>query len=187
LPSHDLDALIGRCDGPVLEAAECYERFAELDLAYGPAMRAIERVHSGERLAVARLRLPDAAAGGTFALHPSMLDAAFQSTLGLFASDDTTTAVPYAVGEVRVIAPLPATAWAVTRFAAEGQSQGEQAFDIDVCDDDGRICVRLTGFRVRSLVGAAVTAEPDDDFLARLIEAAGDGSLSLAEFERSLA
>ncbi|WP_330276270.1 SDR family NAD(P)-dependent oxidoreductase [Lentzea sp. NBC_00516] len=188
LPSHDIDTLIGRCAGPVLEASECYERFARLDLAYGPAMRAIERVHSGERLAVARLRLPDAAAGGVFALHPSMLDAAFQSTLGLFASDDTTTAVPYAVGEVRVIAPLPTTAWAVTRFAAEGQSPGEQSFDIDVCDDDGRICVRLTGFRVRSLVGApAVTTEPEDDFLARLIEAAGDGSLSLAEFERSLA
>lgn len=87
-----------------------------------------------------------------------------------------------------MIAPLPTTAWAVTRFAAEGQSPGEQSFDIDVCDDDGRICVRLTGFRVRSLVGApAVTTEPEDDFLARLIEAAGDGSLSLAEFERSLA
>jgi hypothetical protein len=74
----------------------------------------------------------------------------------------------------------------VTRFAAGNQSPGEQTFDIDVCDDDGRICVRLSGFRVRSLVGAPA-AEPEDDFLARLIEAAGDGSLSLAEFERSLA
>ena len=88
-----------------------------------------------------------------------------------------------------MIAPLPATAWAVTRFAADGQSPGEQSFDIDVCDDDGRICLRLNGFRVRSLGGAraAAPADTDDDFLARLIEAAGDGSLSLAEFERSLA
>ncbi|WP_439657532.1 SDR family NAD(P)-dependent oxidoreductase [Lentzea sp. HUAS TT2] len=189
LPSQDVDALIGRCDGPVLEAAECYERFARLDLAYGPAMRAIERVHSGTSLTVARLRLPDAARKGEFGLHPSMLDAAFQSTLGLFASDDAGTAVPHAVDEVRVLAPLPEAGWAVTRFAAGEQAEGEQAFDIDVCDDDGRICLRLNGFRVRSLGGAraAAPADTDDDFLARLIEAAGDGSLSLAEFERSLA
>jgi hypothetical protein len=44
--------------------------------------------------------------------------------------------------------------------------------------------VRLRGFRVRSLDPAP--ADPGDEFLAELIEAAGAGSISLDDFARSL-
>ncbi|GGP81511.1 hypothetical protein GCM10010185_64360 [Saccharothrix coeruleofusca] len=192
LPRQDIPGLIGQCDGRVLDAEQCYERFAALDLAYGPALRAVQRVHCGERLAVARLRLPSAAADDpAFVLNPSLLDAALQSTLGLFAGDGAVAvpaAVPHAVDEVHVARPLPASAWAVVRFGAGDGSTGEYAFDIDVCDDEGEICVRLRGFRVRALDGAhhGAVADPDDEYLARLVEAAVDGAISLDDFARSL-
>jgi acyl transferase domain-containing protein len=193
LSCHDIPALIEQCHGRVLDAGECYARFGGLDLGYGPALRTIERLHSGAELAVARLRRPaEAAADPAFVLHPSLLDAAFQSALGLFAADGdeaVPAALPHSVDEVRVLRPLPATAWAVVRFAADGAVPGEYALDIDVCDDEGEICVRLHGFRVRALDGPrpAEAADPDEDFLTRLIEAAGEGAISLDEFERSLA
>ncbi|MEU5030943.1 SDR family NAD(P)-dependent oxidoreductase [Streptomyces milbemycinicus] len=201
LPRLDIPGLAGQCDGPVLDARECYERLGGLDLGYGPALRAIEALHGGSRLAMARLRLPEAAAGdASFVLHPSLLDAAFQSTLGLFTAegdDAVPAALPHSVAEVRGLRPLPTSAWAIVRFGADRPAAGgEYTFDIDVCDEEGEICVRLRGFRIRSLEPApaetadsddALTADPDDEFLAQLIEAACDGSVSLDDFERSLA
>ncbi|WP_186762922.1 SDR family NAD(P)-dependent oxidoreductase [Lentzea tibetensis] len=199
LPRVDVRRLVEECDGPVFDAEECYERLGGLGLGYGPAMRAVERLHCGSgtsRLAVARLRLPStAAADASFVLHPSLLDAAFQSTVGLFAGagdDAVPAALPHSVAEVRVLRPLPASAWVVVRFGADGPVAAEQALDIDVCDEEGEICVRLRGFRVRSLDRAptgpaAEPADPDEDeFLFQLIEAAGDGSISADDFERSL-
>jgi acyl transferase domain-containing protein/acyl carrier protein/2-polyprenyl-3-methyl-5-hydroxy-6-metoxy-1,4-benzoquinol methylase len=190
LPRHDIQALLDEADGQVLDADECYARFERLDLGYGPALRTIERLHSGSRLAVARLRRPAEAGSGTFVLHPSLLDAAFQATLGLFAADGAEAVpatLPRTVDEVRVLRPLPASAWAVARFGDGGAVPGEYVFDVDLCDDDGEICARLRGFRVRSLdPEPAEAADPGDEFLARLIEAAGDGAISLDDFERSL-
>ncbi|WP_305879319.1 SDR family NAD(P)-dependent oxidoreductase [Amycolatopsis sp. WQ 127309] len=184
---HDIPALLEETDGRVLDADECYARFERLDLGYGPALRTIERLHSGSRLAVARLRLPAEAGAEAFVLHPSLLDAAFQATLGLFAADGAEAVpatLPRSVDAVRVLRPLPASAWAVVRFGEGGAVPGEYVLDVDLCDDDGEICARLRGFRVRSLDPGPV--DPGDEFLAQLIEAAGDGAISLADFERSL-
>ncbi|MEU7305621.1 SDR family NAD(P)-dependent oxidoreductase, partial [Streptomyces sp. NPDC007206] len=151
----DIDALRTRCATRGLDHEACYRVFDRMGMGYGPALRALDRLDTGPGLAVARLRLPRAAgetAGWT--LHPSLLDAAVQATVGLALTgdgDDVPAALPFAVDEVHVLAPTPATGWAVARSSADDRGGPVRRVDIDLCDDTGRVCVRLLGFQARTL------------------------------------
>ncbi|MCA1195600.1 SDR family NAD(P)-dependent oxidoreductase [Saccharopolyspora sp. 6V] len=211
----DLAALRADCDGPVLDTDACYQRYRGFGMDYGPALRAVESLHTGSRRAVARLVLPAAARDAEFVLNPSLLDCALQATAGLFLDqgDAAGAALPYALRELEVLRPTPETGWAVVRFAEDDHGGEVRRIDLDVCDDDGEVCVRLRGFSVRRVgaatsdagtpdtgtsdAGTADTGTPDtgtaeapqdeDAHLLDLIEAIGRRSLSADEFKRSLA
>ncbi|WP_344637981.1 SDR family NAD(P)-dependent oxidoreductase [Kitasatospora cystarginea] len=194
----DLAALRARCDGPVLDAEACYERFSGIGMTYGPTLRAIEELHTGTRQAMARLNLPAGAARESgFVLNPSMLDAALQATVGLFVGEPGTarTALPFALRELEVLRAAPATGWVIIRFAEDDHPGAVRRLDLDLCDDNGDVCVRLRGFSARTLGNDAPTepapaaeppAEPDDAYLLHLIEAISQRELSADEFKRSL-
>jgi hypothetical protein len=148
----EVAALRAECDGPLLDAETCYARFADAGLEYGPTLRAIESLDCGARQAVARLRLSPAASARTgFALHPSMLDAALQSTAGLFATGGTSSAaLPFALDGLELLRATPESGWAVARFAPDDRPGAVRRLDVDLCDDDGEVCVRLRGFQVRT-------------------------------------
>uniref|UniRef100_UPI000823DA45 polyketide synthase dehydratase domain-containing protein n=1 Tax=unclassified Streptomyces TaxID=2593676 RepID=UPI000823DA45 len=201
----DLASLRAQCDGPVLDAETCYARFTGIGMTYGPALRGIERLHTGSRQSVARLKLPAAASRESgYVLNPAMLDAALQATVGLFVDAPGTprTALPFALGELEVLRPAPDTGWVVVRFAEDDHVGAVRRLDLDLCDDDGEVCVRLRGFSVRTLGGepdgdseptrpAEQAPEPpavsDDAHLLELIEAIGRREMSADEFKRSLA
>ncbi|RAJ54859.1 polyketide synthase PksN, partial [Streptomyces sp. Amel2xB2] len=151
----DVAALRAQCDGTVLDAEECYARFSGAGLEYGPTLRAVETLSGGTRQGVARLRLSAAASARTgFTLHPSLLDAALQSTAGLFTGSGTSSAaLPFALDRLEVLRATPSSGWAVARFAADDRPGGVRRLDIDVCDDDGHVCVRIRGFQVRTYGG----------------------------------
>ncbi|MBR8740350.1 hypothetical protein DSY14_01205 [Nocardiopsis sp. MG754419] len=186
----DLEAARAACDGIELDGADCYARFTGFGMSYGPALRGVERLYTGSRMAMARLRTPAAAEQpDTVVLNPSVLDAALQATTGLFLDQETTTgaALPYTVAEVRILSAIPRTAWAVVRFNADDNPGALRRTDVDVCADDGTVCVRLRGLTLRT-VGEPLAPEEDDDEarLLQLFEAVGAGDLSAAEFKRSL-
>ncbi|MES9524655.1 SDR family NAD(P)-dependent oxidoreductase [Streptomyces capoamus] len=145
-PVHDRHALLaGLAAVPV---ARCYGALAERDIAYGPAMRALTEVHAGDGEVLARLRTPGDADG--FVLHPAVLDAALHAGIALDLAEGR-TAVPFAVDRVELLGACPAEPWAWLR-----RRPGAPAFDVDLFDDEGRVCVRLVGVSVRPLDG-----EPD--------------------------
>ena len=86
-PDLDLARLRAECDRVRLDAAECYQAFRRMGLDYGPAFQAIESIGVGESTVVATLRLPACVpqpGEAGLCLHPSLVDAALQATLGLF-------------------------------------------------------------------------------------------------------
>ncbi|MFF1934722.1 polyketide synthase dehydratase domain-containing protein, partial [Streptomyces sp. NPDC058228] len=113
------------------------------------------------------------------------------------------TALPFALGELEVLRAVPGTGWVVVRFAEDDHVGAVRRLDLDLCDDDGEVCVRLRGFSVRTLGGSEPTgdSEPtrpaeqapeppsgsDDAYLLDLIEAIGRREMSADEFKRSLA
>src|SRR5262249_31100478 len=83
-PNVDLVAIQTRCQQR-FSASDCYQRYHELGLDYGPAFQGIEELRVGAGEVLARFRLPAALGEGTsleeayplpYILHPSVLDAA---------------------------------------------------------------------------------------------------------------
>ncbi|MEU3645651.1 SDR family NAD(P)-dependent oxidoreductase [Lentzea sp. NPDC034063] len=148
----DVQGLLGSCPR-VMDSAEFYETYERLGMNYGPSLRAVRSLHQGDGVAVARLTVPSEAVS-PLVLNPSVLDGAFQAVLGAWGGENDGAgrlALPFAVREVEVRGATPADGWAVIRRATEDRGGDVHRFDIDVCDNDGLVRVRLLGFSIKTL------------------------------------
>ncbi|MGD3111966.1 SDR family NAD(P)-dependent oxidoreductase [Streptomyces sp. YGL11-2] len=172
--THDIDAL--RANLPSRrDGAECYALLAGTGMGYGPAFRAVQELYHDGDTALARLLLPEAAAS-PLTLNPGMLDAALQATVGLALGEPGDapegTALPFTVREVQVLAPTPAEGWALVRRAEDDRRDtGVRRLDIDLCDTQGNVCVRLLGFGTRWKPSPAPRAAEPTATPALLIQA----------------
>jgi acyl transferase domain-containing protein len=182
-----------------LDPAEIYELFAEAGLEYGPAHRSILAVHVGEKEALARLRLPSSVETSLpdYVLHPSLVDGALQASIGLIADEGAHAVrryVPFGLESLRVERACTREMNAWIRYADGGTRSDEPLrLDIDLCDQDGNVCVQMTGFTARVLnvePGAARLTGSDseirpsdfeDDFYERIIAAVANGDVSIEE------
>ncbi|TYC75466.1 amino acid adenylation domain-containing protein [Stappia sp. BW2] len=127
-----------------------YACYSALGIDYGPAFRAITELSSRKGEVLARLQLPKAAGGSDHILHPSLIDAAFHAALVAFSEDDSAgLALPFAIDRMDVTRPTSEAMWAHLRVCPA--SQGLRKLDIDLADDTGAVCVRITGFTLRLL------------------------------------
>jgi hybrid polyketide synthase/nonribosomal peptide synthetase FtdB len=129
----------------------CYSALAARGYEYGSAFRPIEEVWVGANEALARIR-PVAGLGADAVehhMHPTVLDACFQSLLTplVVEAADTGTGVrlPLSIDEVSLcpIGDQPIWAHAVVRH----RDDDEMAGDIDIYDDTGVLLGRVGGFR----------------------------------------
>ena len=164
-PHWDLQALRARMDGGVVDKQRCYEAFAVLGLAYGPGHQAVEAIHVGRQEVLAQLRVPQAQAEGLgqYVLHPSLVDAALQASIGLTPGLQDAQwraelgrhkpALPFALQGVQVWAACTADMWAWVRPSDDdaGPDSAVRRLSIDLCDGDGKVCVRMVGYSTRTL------------------------------------
>ncbi|MGA3758681.1 SDR family NAD(P)-dependent oxidoreductase [Bacillus velezensis] len=148
-PVLDVEAVQARCGGRHLSKAECYEAFDSLGITYGPSHQALDAVYAGSGEVLAKLTLPPSAREEKepFILHPSMLDAALQASIGLVLSDGSASGrpfLPFALQDMQVFSACRETMWAVL-------SSADGAYHIELCDENGAVCVRLTGLTARFL------------------------------------
>ena len=159
--SVDVDRLRRQMTGASIDAQTVYEAFVRTGGIYGPAFQGVRAIHHGDGQLLAELRLPSVIAStiGDFVLHPTMMDSALQCYLGLlddwFACSGQTR-MPFALESARVFAPCTAEMFAWMRFAPGSKvSDPVVRLDVDLCDTNGRVCVRMQGFAVRAVPGAA--------------------------------
>ena len=158
-----------------LTQQQCYTALAERGYEYAGAFRAIEQVWVGRDEALARVQpageLADGAAGHH--MHPTLLDACFQSLLTPLVMDpasDSGTGVrlPLSIDEVRLHPVGNQAIWAhavVTR-----RSDEEIVGDIAVYSDGGELLGRVEGFRAGNVesAGAGVGVGTIDSWLTEL-------------------
>ncbi|MGA0532810.1 amino acid adenylation domain-containing protein [Hansschlegelia sp. KR7-227] len=171
-PVIDLLALRSACGGTI-EAEACYGRFVELGFAYGPAQRALGGLaagvsQDGGRFVLAEVSLPSAAGAGGFVLHPSVMDAMLQTRIGfdralMGQGGDASASMPFAIEELRVYSPTPPRGVVWTRSVGGSGADGLERLDIDLADEDGRVCVAIRGFASRPIARPA----PAETLLAR--------------------
>ncbi|ATF14554.1 non-ribosomal peptide synthetase [Brevibacillus brevis X23] len=165
-PTHNLDGIKAQCSYRTLHASECYEAFQTMGLVYGPAHQGIEQVYVGEGQVLAKLAMPSKVAEtqGEYVLHPSMLDSALQSSIGLLLGTGDTAILkpilPFALEKLSIFSQTTSRMWVWIR-QADGSRTGDkvQKVDIDLCDDQGTVCVRMQGFSARVLEGEVETLD----------------------------
>ncbi len=153
----DISRLLEQCGEGVLEAAECYEIFKRMGLEYAPGHQGLEGIHLGKEEVLARLVLPSFLEDtlDEYVLHPGMLDAALQASLGLLIAetegrDTDKPLLPFALEEMEIIKSCTRKMWAVVRQSGKSPvGSGSRRYDLELCSDDGNVCARLRGLTVR--------------------------------------
>lgn len=140
-----------------------YQAFEQNGFNYGPSFRPVETFWSDGNKAVAKLAL-DAARQRDFdeyVLHPSLIDGALQTVVGLISvNTDGTPYMPFVLNEVLIHRPLTANCYAIAEFAEDGQQADIKKFNIAIVSESGEVLVSLNEFYVRALVQ---DAEPENE------------------------
>ncbi|MCX8131566.1 MAG: SDR family NAD(P)-dependent oxidoreductase [Clostridia bacterium] len=160
----DIASLKAKCSKGILTSEECYDAFRAIGLNYGPGYQGIEKVYIGEGLAITKLSLKTQTfnAGGRFVLHPGLMDSALQASIGLLAGDGdmifsgsfamNKPIVPFALQEITVFDECCPDMWALIRYGSSGQTGDKlKVVDIDLCDEQGKICVQFRGLSLITL------------------------------------
>ncbi|MDM8550095.1 SDR family NAD(P)-dependent oxidoreductase [Desulfobacterales bacterium HSG2] len=164
VPTLDIEALKSECGERILSSDQCYETFRAMGIDYGPGHRGIEKVYADSGQALAKLTLPSSISDtqDRFVLHPSLTDSALQASAGLMrtAADTDSAAgpgpaLPFALEELEIFGGCTENMWASVRERSGGRVR---KLDIDLCDETGRICVRMRGFSSGALEDAAGSA-----------------------------
>ncbi len=135
--------------------SEVYAAFDAMGLVYGPGHRVISElaIISGTEV-LGLLELPDSLTPtlGDFGLHPSLLDGALQSALGLVLRQQTnapeTAALPFSIDTVEISGPCEARMFAHVR-SGEAAGSGLRKMAIDLIAADGSVRVSMRGFTTR--------------------------------------
>lgn len=151
-PRLNLVVLKEQCSSKIIASETYYTIFNQQGLQYGPAHQCINKVYLGKKELVAKLALSSVSdIDKQFYIHPALMDAAFQASLGLMIAEDTIKlALPIAIQEVEIYNEFSSVMWAHIRYSNDSFSGDTvQKYDIDICDDIGNVCVRLKSFSTK--------------------------------------
>jgi len=127
----------------------CYEAFAKRGFTYGDAFQVIQQIWSSGEEAISLLKLPDTQEFdfGHYVLHPSLMDGALQTVLGLHI-DSPELLVPFGMERLELLSPL--TKECFVHVKARGNSDmNQRVFDLQILDLRGKVLINIAGFSVR--------------------------------------
>ncbi|MEM9553543.1 MAG: type I polyketide synthase [Acidobacteriota bacterium] len=164
----DLERIRQRC-GPATGRREFYSALDAIGLQLGASFRGLgDEVFQGHDEALARVRLPHAAAGTAgYRVHPALLDSCFQVLAQVVPENQDGPWVPSALRRFRLHRDTPREVWCHARLSAtDAHAAAWIEGDLDLADDSGQILAELRGLRLQCLDGVRPPA-PDGDFLVR--------------------
>ncbi len=164
-----------------LSAEECYESFKKLGIDYGKRFHGIRVIHQGEDQLLARLSLPHSVKDtqNGYVLHPSLMDSTLQSSIGLMinhgelqegSESQLKLSLPFALESLEILdsCPLEMYAW-IRHSGGKALSDKVQKLDIDICNEQGKVSVKMKGFSSRVLEGEIGASKANDSIGISLI------------------
>ncbi|MEM7587478.1 MAG: SDR family NAD(P)-dependent oxidoreductase, partial [Acidobacteriota bacterium] len=129
----------------------CYELMREGGIVHRETYQTIQELWHGEDSSLSRLVFPRDLLGsfGDLVLHPSMLDGATQTTLGLW-EERGIPYVPFVMGKVHILRPVPERGWAYAQRV--GRAGDSRKYHITLMDDAGVPCVAIRDFTMMPFV-----------------------------------
>jgi hypothetical protein len=153
----------------ILKTSNVYSKFTKMGLKYGPAHQGITAIHVGQKQVLAELRLPGVieSSQSEYALHPSLMDSALQSSIGLIADLNhipTKPLVPFTLRSLRIFSACAKEMTAWVRWSEDRKPKDRTAeLDIDVSDPQGNICVAMRGVALRLLDSGAESTRQETE------------------------
>jgi polyketide synthase PksN len=158
----NIEGLISKCNQSV-GPEEIYKGFLEIGLNYGTTFQSIIELRANTEIAIAKLKLSDEIKEtiNQFGLHPSLMDGALQSVVGLVFTQKRSVndlekilMLPFGLKSLKIFKPFPEECYAIVKVSAESLQSTDRAvkkFDITVTDMRGEVIVEFKGFSVREM------------------------------------
>ncbi|NKB62527.1 MAG: SDR family NAD(P)-dependent oxidoreductase [Gammaproteobacteria bacterium] len=132
-----------------LEVELFYARLARSSLQYDTAFRTIREIHRGDNQVLVRLEPASTVGLEDYAVHPALLDGAFQSLMAIVAEEDENSFMPVNIGRLDFFGSPGETSWAHGRFTRQ---HNDMIFaDIDLVNEDGQVLIRIRDFGCQSV------------------------------------
>lgn len=135
---------------------DVYEHFSQLGLHYGPSFQCIKKIYCGELEAYAELNLDEAhqIENENFELHPSLMDAALGSCIGIKELNQGSrdqVYIPFSLERIDIYKSVQGNCWAHAQLSSDtGSLAGDfKKYDVTVFSDHGEILVKFVGAVVR--------------------------------------
>mgnify|MGYP005834515199 CR=1 FL=1 len=184
----DIDSIKNNCVN-MLEEEKCYKLFAQYGLEYGPGFRTIKEIYFAKEECMSFLVLPAWLESDfdDYVLHPSIVDGAFQTVMGLIVKDDGNNKDVY-LGEITIVKPLQKQCIVYVVFTDhQNNDQSSKKFNIEIADKDGFVIAKISNFVLkRSLKAANINKEAnktalDDTDILNIFNSLHFGEISAEE------
>ncbi|MBF0441923.1 MAG: SDR family NAD(P)-dependent oxidoreductase, partial [Oligoflexales bacterium] len=137
---------------------EIYDIFMRLGFKYGSSFRTINDLFLNDNEALGYLELPDNALDNhaDLKLHPSIMDGALQTTIGILASGDKKTIyLPFSIDELWVVRPITKKCYVHT--VLKSTESEIKKFDIRIFDKAGHLLLGMRDFSLKAYRDAAAS------------------------------
>lgn len=158
-----LPELQATCQHGEISRDQLYMAFHTVGIDYGPEHQAVQTIALGADQVLARLAHTGNMSNvhDTFAMHPGLLDAAFQAAIALQidpqqSATSFTPALPFSLDTIEILHPLPSSLWASIRRTPNStiSLDTQLDLDLDLFNDTGILCARLHGYTTRTLTSS---------------------------------
>ncbi|KAA2265764.1 SDR family NAD(P)-dependent oxidoreductase [Solihabitans fulvus] len=153
-PGVDLDCLRATLAQRDVDAVR--RGWSHRGLDHGPAFHGLSRLFSGATEALALIEAGQAAEdGGTYTLHPVVVDACVQVAAVFLPEDGGAVWLPSGVRRVVVHNRPPSRVWCRVRWQGR-RPAGECAMDLDLLSEAGQVLATMEEMRLRAVSPAAL-------------------------------
>ncbi len=143
---------IENSDGIREEKEEIYHLFQNMGFHYGPAYQCTEWRLRFENSALSKIKLPQELRSDAdrYFIHPSLMDSALRTCLGIGDSNHTSPMVPFSLEEVEILHPITEEcyAWAVR---SDQNHDDFIKYNLVVTDPDGRVLIKVHNVVARDM------------------------------------
>ncbi len=164
-PDQNVEEIRARCFSRRIDFDEQHRTRQERYFAFGARWRNLQRLHIGEREALAELQLGKSFSSDvdTWLLHPALLDLATGSALYLIQGYEASEALylPLSYKRMTLYRRLPARLFSHIRCRHDHTTQRQIAtFNFTLLDGDGRVLAEIDEFSLRRIANASDSSAP---------------------------
>ncbi|MGD6960817.1 beta-ketoacyl synthase N-terminal-like domain-containing protein [Fictibacillus phosphorivorans] len=156
---------------------ECYRQYKKMGLNYGESFQTIHKIYGTTDETIGELKISEELKQSfhKFKLHPSILDGAFQTIIGIVQGTEANKKglyIPYSIGEIEIIEPLNEMCYALVKETVIKQEA--KMYNITLLSNEGKTLVRIKEFSARKIKEEASTS---DSALLEVLNRLKDGNI----------